>query len=185
MKIKNENAITIVTLVITIIIMLILVGVVLYFSIGENGLIKVSKEAAKKYQNAQVDEEVALVNYENKIRGYTLEENEINKDDSKNLNKEDLNSMFYPNKSMILSLAENQATIPRNGWLYIYFWKRAQGNTFSAYRNNLAIFFVACPTVDTGASTYIPVKEGDLIKVDNSSYFTLRLDYYEKESINV
>ena len=60
MKIGNEKAITIVSLIITIIIMLILVGIVLYFSIGENGLIKISKEAAKKYQNAQKDEQEQL-----------------------------------------------------------------------------------------------------------------------------
>ncbi len=60
MKIGNEKAITIVSLIITIIIMLTLVGIVLYFSIGENGLIKISKEAAKKYQNAQKDEQEQL-----------------------------------------------------------------------------------------------------------------------------
>lgn len=185
MKIKNENAITIVTLVITIIIMLILVGVVLHFSIGENGLIKIAKEATKKYQNAQVDEEIALANYENKISGYTLEENETNKDDSKSLNEEDLNSMFYPNKYINLSLTNRKVTIPRNGWLYIKFWKEPHGSIFYAYRNNLVIFHVACPTVNTEASTYIPVKEGDIVAVTDSSYFDLRLDYYEKEQNDI
>lgn len=62
MKRRSENAVTIVALIITIIIMLILVGVVVHFSIGENGLIKISKEAARKYQNAQKAEEEQLAN---------------------------------------------------------------------------------------------------------------------------
>lgn len=184
MKRRNENAVTIVALVITIIIMLILAGVVLHFSIGENGLIKVSKEAAKKYQNAQRDEEIALTNYENKISEYALDSKEISEENSRSLNEEDLNSMFYPNKSMPLSLSGNQVSIPRNGWLYIEFWKPPQGSIFGASRNDLQVFWVACPTVNTGASTYIPVKKGDVIKVGDSSYFTLRLDYYEKEQSN-
>ena len=182
MKIKNENAVTIVALVITVILMLILVGVVLQFSIGENGLIKVSKEAAKKYQNAANDEAISLIGYENEINKYATASKEIEKEDLNKLTEEDLNSMFYPNKSMKLSLSNNQITIPRNGWLYIRFLKETQGGIVAAYRNNAEVFYVTCPTINCGGSTYIPIKKGDIIKVNrNSECFSLRLDYYEKE----
>lgn len=54
--------------------MLILAGIVIYFSVGENGLIKISKEAAKKYQNAANNEIMQL----NMINGNLIDSDFIN-----------------------------------------------------------------------------------------------------------
>lgn len=59
MEVKNKG-ITLMALVITIIILLILVGIVIYLSIGENGIIRKSQYAKETYLNAQRIEEEQL-----------------------------------------------------------------------------------------------------------------------------
>lgn len=48
MKIKNEKAITLIALIITIIIMLILAGIVISFTLGNNGIFKIARTSSKK-----------------------------------------------------------------------------------------------------------------------------------------
>lgn len=55
---KNENGITLIALIITIILMLILAGVVLNLTIGENGLFKITKQAGEDYKIAGIKEKV-------------------------------------------------------------------------------------------------------------------------------
>ena len=58
---KKENAITLIALIITIIVMLILASVVINLTLGENGLFTTAKYAVKNYTNAQ-DMEIAELN---------------------------------------------------------------------------------------------------------------------------
>ncbi len=70
MKIKNEKGITLIALIITIIIMLILSGIVLTMTIGENGIIKWAEKAGRSYMDAAKNEERMLseiVNEENNV----------------------------------------------------------------------------------------------------------------------
>lgn len=53
---KNQNGITLISLVITIIILLILAGVSLNLVLGENGLIRRSQEAKEAYTQSQSEE---------------------------------------------------------------------------------------------------------------------------------
>lgn len=55
-KAKNKKGITLIALIITIILMLILAGVVISLTLGENGLFNTAKYAAKKWQNAEKEE---------------------------------------------------------------------------------------------------------------------------------
>lgn len=83
MKLDNKG-ITLVALVITIIIILILSGIAIYFSVGENGLIKISKEAAKKYQNAANNELMQLNMIDGNLANNGLvNDNNENEDNSK------------------------------------------------------------------------------------------------------
>ena len=68
-KIKEKNAITLVALVITIIVLLILVGITIS-QLANNGLFDKSKQAKEQYQNAQEDEETKLAKYDNEIDSY-------------------------------------------------------------------------------------------------------------------
>ncbi len=49
---KGQKGITLVALVITIIVLLILAGVTISLTLGENGIFKTAQGAAKNYQNA-------------------------------------------------------------------------------------------------------------------------------------
>ena len=55
---RREKGITLIALIITIIIMLILAGVVTNLAIGENGLFKIAKQAAKDYEIAAIKEQI-------------------------------------------------------------------------------------------------------------------------------
>ncbi len=77
MKTKNANGITLIALIITIILMLLLAGIVLSLTIGNNGIFKLAKDASKNYINSAKDEENQLENFQNNI-------DNILKDDNKN-----------------------------------------------------------------------------------------------------
>ena len=59
-KSLQENGITLIALVVTIIILLILAGVTLNIALSDNGLFSKTQEAAEKYKQAQEDEEEAI-----------------------------------------------------------------------------------------------------------------------------
>lgn len=61
MKRKDEHAITLIALIITIIIMLILAGVVISLTIGENGLFKTAKYAVAKNSETEAREKLELL----------------------------------------------------------------------------------------------------------------------------
>jgi len=63
---KNENGITLVSLIVAIIILLILAGVSI-FSLSQTNLLKKAKNSENTMKNAQIDENLVLCNYENKI----------------------------------------------------------------------------------------------------------------------
>ncbi len=66
-KNQKEQGITILSLVITIIIMLILAGVTLNLTLGDNGLIDKTKQATEKYEGAQNEEENGLQDLEEEM----------------------------------------------------------------------------------------------------------------------
>lgn len=182
----TQNAITIISLIITIIILLILAGVTISFTMGENGIFKLAKSATEKYENSAEKEDAGINELNKNIEKYGIASNRdtitIDKKEYEQLKEriEKLENRYYPNKSLDLTLDNNQVIIPKSGWLYIEFFKEPAGSVFRAFRNENSVFLVACPTVNTGSSTYIPVNEGDEIKVSGgSSYFILRLRYNE------
>ena len=67
-KLKEQKAITLVALVITIIILLILAGVALSLVIGDNGLIKKSKESAERYNQSDRKETADLESYDEEFK---------------------------------------------------------------------------------------------------------------------
>jgi len=53
---KGQNGITLVALVITIIVLLILAGVTISLTLGDNGIFKTAEQAARNYKNAEQSE---------------------------------------------------------------------------------------------------------------------------------
>lgn len=77
---KKNRGITLVALVITIIVLLILVGVTIFFTIGENGIINLAKVAKNEYQNAENNEIDSLLNI------ISIDEFNINPEENANTN---------------------------------------------------------------------------------------------------
>ena len=65
--INNNKGITLIALVITIIVLLILAGVTINLTLGENGIFKTAEMAGKNYTQAQEDELAGLAGFENTI----------------------------------------------------------------------------------------------------------------------
>ncbi len=83
---RSAKGITLVTLVITIIVMLILAGIVITLSIGDNGIINRAKNAAEKYKLASEEERKTLNNlYENIY---------LNNNKNPNINRDELESII-------------------------------------------------------------------------------------------
>ena len=61
LKIQSKNAITLISLVVTIIVLLILSGVALTMLTGENGILSMAKKAREKTEEAQADEQQKLL----------------------------------------------------------------------------------------------------------------------------
>ncbi len=93
MKRLNEQGITLVALVVTIIIMLILAGVALNAVLGDNGLIGKTKQAVEKYKKAQSEEEETLEQYEKDINNL---DNVVNND--KQVNRPTISDGMIPIK---------------------------------------------------------------------------------------
>ena len=75
-KFKENSGITLIALVVTIIVLLILAGVSIAMLTGDNGILKQATNAKEKTENAQMEEENTLTNYEQIINantGVTLE----------------------------------------------------------------------------------------------------------------
>ncbi|MCI9287846.1 MAG: hypothetical protein HFJ57_07880, partial [Clostridia bacterium] len=96
MKNIETRGITLISLVITIILMLILAGVVISLTIGENGLFKTSKYAVQKNSEAEAKEklELALANLQaHKYTDEAYNENEYIDDYLNNENIEILGNI--------------------------------------------------------------------------------------------
>ncbi len=89
-KVRNIKGITLIALIITIIMMLILAGVVLSLTIGENGLIKTTKYVAKKNSEETAKEKLELALADLTSHKYTNEDYDENEYIDNYLKNEDM-----------------------------------------------------------------------------------------------
>ena len=66
-KIKTEKAITLIALIITVIVLLILAGVTINLTLGDNGIFKVAEQAARNYKDAEEKELGMLEDFTNTV----------------------------------------------------------------------------------------------------------------------
>lgn len=74
LKTKEQKAITLIALVITIIVLIILAGVAISLSLGENGILDKARFAKEKIKNSQTEENAILNDYENIINKQGINE---------------------------------------------------------------------------------------------------------------
>ena len=72
-KLREERAITLVALIVTIVVLLILAGVTINLVVGQNGIIARAKEAAQKTENATKNEMMAMDNFSSDIERLSFE----------------------------------------------------------------------------------------------------------------
>ena len=82
----QEIGVTLISLVVTIILLLILVGVAISQISGDNGLIGKAREASEKYKNSQVNEEIQISELEKFISNYKEKDN-----NEQNIKDEEIN----------------------------------------------------------------------------------------------
>lgn len=104
MKIRDKKGITLIALIITIIIMLILAGVVLSLTIGENGIFKVAKYAVIKTEEEKAREKLELALADLQAHKYTDE----------SYNESNYINLYLKNEGM--QVVEDVVTV--NGWRF-------------------------------------------------------------------
>jgi len=67
---QNQNGITLIALVVTIVILLILAGITVNLILGEGNIFEKAQEAKEKHEDAQVKENAILEGYQNTINEY-------------------------------------------------------------------------------------------------------------------
>ena len=96
---KKNSAITLISLVITIVLLIILAGAAINISIGENGIFKRAKEAKSKYNETVAREKLELI----------LEEARIDKETKNEYNSEEyLNNLL---ESKGITVNENEVIV--------------------------------------------------------------------------
>lgn len=187
----NEQGITLIALVITIILLLILAGVVLNLTLGENGIIGKAKIAEETYQNASQKEQQdleelysSLMVATNDDAKITLSVAELKTLVQEQANKE-IQSALYPTETLIITeftdtTTEQTYTVPHSGWLYIQSTRNDSSFSTNFYRNDMIIFSFNGAGNKLGMNTtYIPVKEGDIIrKIQNNTGFQFTVTLY-------
>ena len=117
-KIKEEiKGITLVALVVTIIVLLILAGVAISLSIGEDGIFKRAKEGAETYQNASENEKVELDKVSNYINNYLKENNKEDEEEEEEivLDVEEAikSGTIYKENTVIYDKYSNPVKVPK------------------------------------------------------------------------
>lgn len=116
-KTKEEKAITLIALVITIIVLLILAGVTIKLTLGDNGILKKAESSKKEYINATYSEQQQI----NEIGDFLTEKPKVLKYDETKLNGKMLLNNVNISEDGIIELSQsdsyitiNEAFLPEN-----------------------------------------------------------------------
>ena len=110
---KQVKGITLVALVVTIIVLLILSGVAINLSIGEDGIFRRAQEGAKVYQNASENEKIELDKVSNYIDDYLNGNNKEDEEEKLSEVEEAIkNGTVYENNTTIYDKYSNPVKVP-------------------------------------------------------------------------
>lgn len=158
---KNQKGITLITMVITIIIMLILVGVVLFLTVGNNGLIKQSNNAILASRAAQELEEIKFA-WSGVQTEYFQKLNKMNSSDiDKEKLKNDLNKYLKDSSGTVIDISgENDV------WKLKYQLKAEE--TFDTF------------TVDANGNVFLGLLANQITKDDYGKEVNYEVSYKNK-----
>lgn len=182
-KMKDNKAITLTALVVTIVILIILAGITINSILGDEGILKKAQQATQNYSNAQAEEEDKIAKYANEIDNYingSSNETTIDKQELKMIISELLSNksseLDYDN---IVNLTEDLTeinktyTFEKNGQLIFQMGINPGGYYYSTIKHNdIEINWIRFHNANDGGQQYTEhtiVNAGDIITVTHIS----------------
>lgn len=177
-ELKHKQAITLIALIITVIILLILAGLTINMVLGENGLFNKAKTSVGKYENSHEKENGIIARYETEIDN-ARDTITINKDEYEKLisDIEMLKNQYttkYPdytnriqifNRWWVVDYTETY-TASENGFINYDITTRNQGHTY-IYIDDVKIGLIGVRGVSdcTYNCGVVPIKKGSTFKI--------------------
>lgn len=171
-RIKFAQGITLITLVITIILLIILAGVVINISLGENGIFKRAKEGKKIYINAQKAEGENINKISDQLANIEFES--LGKDESQKPTED-----IKPGESGYIGGTYNDPYIPI-GFKHIGADDWNSGYTIIGETLSVGNEFIWVPCVLTEEEQQQAQNNGDIVQI-----FRKKLDYPKPSGLTV
>lgn len=178
---RGMRGITLVALVITIIVLLILAGVTMYFTIGENGLIGMSSKAREEYEKEQEKEQVGLDNMYSQMliatnddSKVTISVEDLNKIIEDKINEKVTGTIVAPDyeKREKIEFVDKSYTVEKDGYVQVSFSYTAGvypvGDSLSINGESVFLNNGDISWLNPWTPIY-PVKKGDIITVTNTA----------------
>ena len=170
-NLKQNEAITLIALIVTIVILLILAGVAIV-QLNNNGLLKNTKIAKEKYTNSQKNENSIIDDYSNKIDNYEVAGNGR---DTITISKEEYEELKLINRPDLWDEGQEYCWINNNKNMYgqrfigTNVTKDQHGNNITAYNR----FLIRLLNNDTGF--YNVISSGGWITRDGTNTINIAL----------
>ncbi|MCI8637105.1 MAG: hypothetical protein HFJ36_04590 [Clostridia bacterium] len=182
-KMKDNKAITLTALVVTIVILIILAGITINSILGDEGILKKAQQATQNYSNAQAEEEDKIAKYANEIDNYingSSNETTIDKQELKMIISELLSNktseLDYDNLVYLtedLTEINKTYTFEKNGQLIFQMGVNAGGYYYSTIKHNdMEINWIRFHNATSGGQQHTEhaiVNAGDTITVTHIS----------------
>lgn len=181
---KNNKGITLIALVVSIILLLILAGISIQILTNKGLFVKVD-EAKKKTENAQIEENGTLTNYESTIGKYVSgtreqitvdkEEYEQLKSDVQSLKQNSANSIKFIDFSNVLTTIKTAETswTETEDCAVICQIQQTSGVTPTVYVNDVVVLGLYTNAANTTLTDTIYVKKGSIIKTREAGNYSI------------
>ncbi len=182
-KMKDNKAITLTSLVVTIVVLIILAGITINSILGDEGILKKAQQATQNYSTAQAEEEDKIAKYTNEIDSYingNRDETAIDRQELKMIISELLSNksseLDYDN---LVNLTEDLTeinktyTFEKNGQLIFQMGINPGGYYYSTIKHNdIEINWIRFHNANDGGQQHTEhtiVNAGDIITVTHIS----------------
>ena len=167
---SKAKGITLVSLVVTIIVLLILAGIAINFTIGEDGIFKRAEEGAKVYQNASQNERIELDKVSNYIDNYLNGNKDEDKEELSEVEEAIKNGTVYQTNTIIYDEYNNQVKVPAG-------FKLAEDSGKDVTKG-IVIEDVNAEDNNTKGNQYVWIPLGKVYKNEQREYEEIELGRY-------
>ena len=171
----QEQGITLIALVVTIVILLILAGVTLNIALSDNGLFSKTKEAAKKYQTESEREALEML-----VMSYKLGSN--TEDESSKLGKKLVDRSLENSSTWNMIVDESNNKRYGTGWYYIEKGQDIEG--LGKAKNAFVINYETGEVIELEEDNYISLSAGDMLAVKDDLIINVDSSIIDKDVSN-